>query len=99
MVTAALNSKNWDYAGYSIDTQESASAQKVGSIGVSLADLGLTNSYVSALRVSSHGKAYNGPDFKVMGSVAEVSEPSALLGLGTVAVGAIVTRRKRTQAV
>ena len=93
-----LNSKNWDYAGYSIDTQEIKSAQKVGSIGVSLADLGLTNSYVSALRVSSYGKAYNGPDFKVMGSVAEVPEPSALLGLGTVVVGAIVTRRKRAQA-
>ena len=94
-----LNSKNWDYAGYSIDTQEIGSAQRVGSIGISLADLGLTSSYVSALRVSSFGKAYNGPDFKVMGSVAEVPEPSALFGLGTVVAGALLTRhRKGVQA-
>ena len=95
---ALSNSKNWDYAGFSIDTQEISSAQKVGSIGVSLADLGLTTGYVTALRVSSQGKAYNGPDFKVMGSVADIPEPSALLGLGLVAVGLVATRRKQAQA-
>jgi hypothetical protein len=90
---ALSNSKNWDYAGYNIDTQEIGAAQKVGSIGVSLSDLGLTNSYVHALRVSSQS-GYNGPDFKVMGSVADVPEPSSLLGLGAVAVGALATRRR-----
>lgn len=89
-----LDSKNWADAGYSIDTKEIGSAQKVGSIGVSLADLGLTNGYISALRVASYGQAYNGPDFKVMGSVADVPEPSALLGLGAVVAGMLVTRRR-----
>jgi hypothetical protein len=89
------NSKNWDYAGFSIDTKEIGSAQKVGSIGVSLADLGLTSGYVHSLRVSSEGKAYNGPDFKVMGSAADVPEPSALVGLGAVVAGALATRRRQ----
>lgn len=94
------NSRNWDYAGFDIDTKEIGSAQRVGSIGVSLADLGLTEgSYVNALRVSSNGKDYNGPDFKVMGSVAEVPEPSALLGLGAVVAGAFATRRRKQSEV
>ncbi|MGB7084298.1 MAG: exosortase-dependent surface protein XDP2 [Phormidesmis sp.] len=88
------NSKNWDYAGFKIDTQEIGGAQKVGSIGVSLADLGIETGYVSALRVFSEGASYKGPDFKVMGSVADVPEPSALFGLGVVAAGAIATRRR-----
>jgi hypothetical protein len=91
---ALSNSKNWDYAGFKIDTQEIGSAQKVGSIGISLADLGLTSGYVSALRVSSKS-AYNGPDFKVIGSVADVPEPSSLLGLGAIVAGAIATRRRQ----
>lgn len=89
-----LNSKNWNYAGFDIDTLEINGAQKVGSIGVSLADLGLTGSYVSALRVSSKG-TYNGPDFKLVGSAADVPEPSALLGLGAVAAGILATRRRQ----
>ena len=94
----ALNSKDWDDAKFKIDTKEISSAQEVGSIGISLSDLGLTTSYVSALRVSSHGKIYNGPDFKVIGSVADIPEPSSLLGLGIAAVGLIATRRKQAQA-
>lgn len=95
-----LDSKYWADAGYSIDTKEIGSAQKVGSIGVSLADLGLTTGYISALRVASYGKPYNGPDFKLMGSVsavqpADVPEPSALLGLGAVVAGILVTRRSQ----
>ncbi len=89
-----LNSKNWDYAGFDIDTQEISGAQKVGSVGISLADLGLTGSYISALRVSSKS-AYNGPDFKLVGSAADVPEPSALLGLGAVAAGILATRRRQ----
>ena len=94
-------SSNWDDAGFKIDTKEIGGAQKVGSIGVSLADLGLSSGFVSGLRVTSEGKAYNGPDFKVLGSVAdsqEVPEPSALLGLGAVIAGLATRRRKSAEA-
>ena len=91
------NSRNWDYAGFDINTQEISRSQKVGSIGVSLMDLGIDDAFISSLRVTSDGEAYNGPDFKVMGSVAEVPEPSALLGLGAVVAGAFATRRRKQQ--
>ncbi len=91
----SLNSKNWNYAGFDIDTQEIDGAQKVGSIGLSMADLGLTTQYVSAVRVFSRGAAYNGPDFKLVGSAADVPEPSALIGLGAVATGILATRRRQ----
>lgn len=93
-----LNSATWGYAGFDIDTTEIASSQRVGSIGLSLMDFGLTTSSINALRVSSLGKAYNGPDFKIVGSVtpsATVPEPSALLGLGAVVAGTLATRRRR----
>lgn len=94
------NSRNWDYAGFKIDTKEIGSTQRVGSIGVSLADLGIAEgNYINSLRVSSNGKAYNGPDFKVLGSVAEVPEPSALLGLGAIVAGALATRRRKQSEV
>ena len=92
------NSKNWDYAGFKIDTQEVDSAQKVGSIGVSLADLGVSNTFINSLRVTSNGKPYSGPDFKVIGSAAvpqEVPEPSALVGLSAVVAIAFATRRRK----
>ena len=97
------NSRNWDNAGFKLDTAEIGRAQKVGSIGVSLADLGISDAFINSLRVTSKGKAYNGPDFKVMGSVAEeqpqeVPEPSALIGLGAVVAGLLSTRRKKEQA-
>ncbi len=97
------NSQNWDYAGFSLDTQEISSAQKVGSIGVSLSDFGISNAFISSLRVTSYGKSFNGPDFKIIGSVADVApqsvpEPSALIGLGAVVAGAFATRRRRQQA-
>ncbi|NJN30037.1 MAG: PEP-CTERM sorting domain-containing protein [Synechococcales cyanobacterium RM1_1_8] len=103
------NSRNWDYAGFSIDTQEINGAQKVGSLGISLADLGVSNAYISGLRIISEGKAYNGPDWKVMGSVAEVAqvsfesnatavpEPASLLGLAVLG-GAAALRRRKQQA-
>lgn len=94
-----LNSADFDYAGFDIDTKEIGQAQRVGSIGISLADLNLTDP-IEALRVSSLGKAFNGPDFKIIGSAAEpdvtpVPEPSLLLGLGAVVAGALATRRRR----
>jgi len=93
-----LTSNRWQYAGFNIDTKEIDSAQKVGSIGISMADLGLTSEYISALRVTSKS-TYNGPDFKIVGGAATVPEPSALLGLGTLAAGVLVAgRRKRAQA-
>lgn len=97
------NSKNWDDAGFDINTEEIGGAQNVGSIGISLMDLGVTTGSISALRVSSDGKAYTGPDFKVLGSVAnidaeDVPEPSALIGLGAVVAGMVASRRKKMQA-
>ncbi|MEM6597997.1 MAG: exosortase-dependent surface protein XDP2 [Cyanobacteria bacterium P01_D01_bin.36] len=92
------SSKTWDDAGFDINTAEIGRAQNVGSIGVSLMDLGIEDGYISALRVTSKGKAYNGPDFKVLGSVAEVPEPSALLGLGAVVAGMLASKRKKEQA-
>ncbi|MEM9149194.1 MAG: exosortase-dependent surface protein XDP2 [Cyanobacteria bacterium P01_F01_bin.3] len=96
------NSRTWDDAGFDINTNEIRRAQNVGSIGISLMDLGVTADSISALRISSHGKAYNGPDFKLLGSVAsvdseEVPEPSALIGLGAVVAGMVASRRKQAQ--
>ena len=90
-------SKNWDYAGFDINTKEIGGAQKVGSIGISLMDLGVTTNTISALRVSSEGRAYNGPDFKVLGSVAQVPEPSTLLGLGAVVAGLLSAGRRKQE--
>lgn len=95
---ALSNAKNWDYAGYELNTQEIGGAQKVSSLGVSMADLGV-DSPIAGVRVFSRGRAYNGPDWKILGSIAEnqpetpedVPEPSALLGLLT--IGAIAARR------
>ncbi len=95
------NSSDWSDAGFSIDTSEIDKAQKVGSIGVSVADLGISAGYIRALRVSSW-EGYNGPDFKFLGSVAnvtpeEIPEPSALLGLVAVVAGMLTVRRKKSQ--
>lgn len=93
-------SNQWDNAGFKMNTKEIGGSQKVGSIGVSLEDLGLSTGVISALRVSSEGRAYNGPDFKVLGSVAEqeIPEPSSLIGLGALVAGAFATRRRKASA-
>ncbi|MBE9076275.1 PEP-CTERM sorting domain-containing protein [Romeria aff. gracilis LEGE 07310] len=92
-----LNSKDWDYAGFDIDTTEIGSAQPVGSMGVTLADLGVTGA-ISGIRTQALS-SYNGPDFKVVGGDVPVAtpEPSALVGLG-LAAGAVVTAGRRRAA-
>jgi hypothetical protein len=86
-------SGKWQYAGYGIDTKEISGTQRVGSLGISLADLGVANP-IFGVRVASRGAAYNGPDWKVVGSATSVPEPATLAGLGLV-VGAIATSRRR----
>lgn len=96
------NSSTWNYAGFSIDTQEISGAQKVGSIGLSLADFGLTGGSIRSVRVISEGTSYNGPDFKLVGGAAvtaKVPEPSSWVGLGALVAGALLTRcRQPSQA-
>ena len=95
---ALSNASTWDNAGYKLTTQEIGGTQTVGSLGVSMNDLGV-EAPIAGVRVFSRGKDYNGPDWKILGSVAEtqpdspqdVPEPSAILGLLT--IGAISTRR------
>ncbi|MEO1431530.1 MAG: exosortase-dependent surface protein XDP2 [Cyanobacteria bacterium J06632_19] len=89
-----------EYAGFDIDTEEIYSAQRVGSWGVSLADLGITDGGISGLRVSADS-THNGPDFKVIarssgpGDFAKaVPEPGTIIGLGSVAALAFFRRRK-----
>jgi len=77
-------SNNWTDAGYSIDTKEIGSAQQVASIGLSLADFGLSandsiglsladfglsaNDSIFGYRMMSQGSSYNGPDWKILGT-------------------------------
>ncbi|NEQ51312.1 MAG: PEP-CTERM sorting domain-containing protein [Leptolyngbya sp. SIO3F4] len=95
---ALSSSSQWQDAGFNINTQEIGGAQKVGSLGVSMSDLGV-NAPIAGVRVFSRGKTYRGPDWKILGSIAEeqpeskesVPEPSAMLGL--MALGALAARR------
>lgn len=97
-VVALESSKEWNFAGYKLNTQEIGNTQKVGSLGVSMADLGV-DAPLAGVRVFSRGRSYRGPDWKILGSVAakpprdpeRVPEPSALLGL--MAVGVIAAKR------
>ncbi len=94
-----LDSKTWDYAGFKIDTTEIGGAQNVGSLGVSLADLGVSGP-IQSIRLTSE-TSYNGPDFKVVGTAATaaaVPEPTTVLGLGLVAGLGFVSRRRRDRA-
>lgn len=90
-----LNSANWGYAGYSIDTTEITGAQKVGSIGISLADLGVSQA-ITALQISTDGsKGDKGPDFKV--AAEAVPEPFTMTGLALGIGGLIAARRRQNQ--
>ncbi|MGB3535717.1 MAG: exosortase-dependent surface protein XDP2 [Microcoleaceae cyanobacterium] len=98
-LVALPKSNNWTDAGYSIDTMEIGSAQAVSSIGLSLADFGLNvDDSIFGYRMTSEGKSYNGPDWKILGTTdatpASVPEPAAVIGLGLVA-GSLVRSRRR----
>ncbi len=82
-----LNHKTQKYAGYTIDTMEIASAQKVGSWGINMNELGVTS--LAGIQVIANGSSSNGPDFKVMAretsrSIPEPGTVGALLLTGFV---------------
>lgn len=95
----------WFAAGYSIDTQEIGGAQKVGSLGISIAeDLGIESGRVETIRFFTEGKDFNGPDWKFVGTDADrnldsekVPEPALILGLSV--FGGILMLKKRPQTV
>jgi hypothetical protein len=87
----------WFDAGFSIDTTEIRSAQKVGSLGINIAqDLGIDAGTISTIRVFSTSK-FNGPDWKIVGTDAtrheDVPEPSFLIGLGILGASFVVKKR------
>ncbi|WP_204106131.1 MULTISPECIES: exosortase-dependent surface protein XDP2 [Spirulina sp. CCY15215] len=94
--------KTAHYAGYSIDTLEIGGAQKVNSVGLTLADLGLTDASINSFRFFSEGgpDGYNGPDWKILGTQAEdvsvgVPEPGTVLGLTLISGLVAAARRKK----
>ncbi|NEO31499.1 MAG: PEP-CTERM sorting domain-containing protein [Symploca sp. SIO3C6] len=95
-----LDSNNWNYAGYKLNTKEIKRAQKVGSLGVSLNDLGVVDP-ITGIRVISRGRKYNGPDWKVIGSAASgnqvqpVPEPGTVISLALLGIPLIASRRQR----
>jgi hypothetical protein len=94
LLILSSDSSKWSPAGFSLDTTEIRSAQRVTSVGVALADLGV-NAPISGLRVSAES-SFNGPDFKVVGASTSTSvpEPFTLSGLGLIAGFMAFSRRK-----
>ncbi|MGC9503329.1 exosortase-dependent surface protein XDP2 [Baaleninema sp.] len=100
-----VNSKNWDYAGYNIDTQEIGSAQRVGARGISMAELGVEDKYITGFRFISES-SFNGPDWKILGTdvtrggkvpleTESVPEPGTMAGLLAVGGLLVASRRRR----
>ncbi|RZM78957.1 exosortase-dependent surface protein XDP2 [Leptolyngbya iicbica] len=85
----------WFDTGFKIDTSEINNAQKVGSLGIKMADLGVEGGEVSTLRFFSQS-GFNGPDWKFVGTTAKVPEPALMLGLGL--VGGALAWQKRAKA-
>jgi len=78
------------YANIDINTREIASAQPVGSVGISLDLLGVTS--LSGLKLTAHS-GHHGPDFKFIARKT-TPEPTTVLGLGAVATLAFLRRRQ-----
>jgi len=92
-VLLGSGSSTWGKAGYKLDTTEITGSQNVGSLGVSLADLGLGNTKsISGIQLVSQS-GFNGPDFKVVGT--SVPEPATVVGLGLVAAALAFSGRKK----
>ncbi|MDY7023672.1 MAG: exosortase-dependent surface protein XDP2 [Cyanobacteriota bacterium] len=92
-------SNNWTDAGYSINTMEIGGSQAVASIGLSLADFGLSqDDSIFGYRMTSKSN-YGGPDWKILGTTdatpASVPEPTAVLGLTLVAGSFAASRRRQ----
>jgi hypothetical protein len=90
-------------AGYKLLTTEMFNSgdetpQNVGSLGISLADLGVKKS-ISKIRVVSKSD-YNGADWKLVGSTAPnlvkaTPEPSIALGIGAAALASVMRKRNK----
>ena len=94
-----LDSAEWEFAGYELNTLEIDEDQAVYSLGLTLADLGITDPNIAGIQLSSRGAEYNGPDLKIIGGAAEatvpdIPEPTTLLGLGVVASLMMGCRRR-----
>jgi hypothetical protein len=85
-----FDSKSSTYAGFDLDTKEIDSKQRVGSVG-----LLLEGATTQTLRLSSLGRSFNGPDYKVVAAATTpVPEPVTIAGLGLTAGLLILSRRK-----
>ncbi len=90
-----ISRNTWQSSGYSINTTEIGSAQRVGSWGLTLSDLGVSGA-IAGIQVSADA-SHNGPDFKVVGSAAAVPEPATMAGLALASAGFAAARRRKKQ--
>lgn len=91
----------WFKTDFRIDTTEINGSQKVGALGINIAeDLGVDSGNVGTIRFFSESN-FNGPDWKFVGTdstrSASVPEPAFVLGLGL--LGGVFVTQKRKRAV
>ena len=89
-------------AGFSIDTTEIGSAQKVGAWGVDVSSLSTAtggNGLLGFRFYSSEALGSNGPDLVGVASAAPVPEPAPVAGLALGALGLLRSRRRARKAV